>query len=212
MIFKYNNKEYEIIIDKKNNKNTYIRVKDDLKIYVSTSYLTTKLMIKSLIKQNESSIIKMIEKVERKLLKENDNYFLGNKINIIITDKDIKRTFFDGQTLYVKKEEDIEKWYKKKAVIIFKEHLDYIYNNFSKSVPYPSLTIRKMKTRWGVCNKKLKKITLNYNLIYMDTKYLDYVIVHELSHFIHFNHSKNFWNLVSENEPDYKKIRKEMRE
>ena len=69
-----------------------------------------------------------------------------------------------------------------------------------------------MKTRWGVCNKKLEKVTLNYNLIYMDRKYLDYVIVHELSHFIHFDHSKEFWKLVSENEPNYKQIRKEMRE
>ena len=82
------------------------------------------------------------------------------------------------------------------------KHLDNIYNNFSKKVPYPSLTIRKMKTRWGVCNKKLQKVTLNYNLIYMDTKYLDYVIVHELSHFIHFDHSKSFWSLVEENEPN----------
>ena len=43
----YNNKKYEVVIEKKNNKNTYIRVKEDLKIYVSTSYLTPKIMIKS---------------------------------------------------------------------------------------------------------------------------------------------------------------------
>ena len=57
--------------------------------------------------------------------------------------------------------------------------------------------------------KKLKKVTLNSELIYKDTKYLDYVIVHELSHFKHANHGKGFWSLVEENEPNYKKIRKE---
>ena len=59
-----------------------------------------------------------------------------------------------------------------------------------------SLTIRKMKTRWGVCNYKTKRVTLNFNLIKKDIKYLDYVIVHELSHLLYPNHSKNFWKYV----------------
>lgn len=210
MFFEYNNNKYEIIIEKKNNKNTYIRVKDDLKIYVSTSYLTPKIMIKSLIDNNKDSIIRMINKKEKELYKKNENYYLGEKIEIRICNT--KKAFFDGQTLYAKDDKEIEKWYKKKAEMIFSDHLTNIHNNFTKNVPYPSLTIRKMKTRWGVCNKKLKKVTLNFNLIYMDTKYLDYVIVHELSHFIHFDHSKSFWKLVEENEPNYKQIRKEMRE
>ena len=96
--------------------------------------------------------------------------------------------------------------------IVFKEHLDYIYNRFTENVPYPNLVIRKMTTRWGVCNKKLEKVTLNSELIYKDIKCLDYVIVHELSHLIHGNHGKEFWALVEENKPDYKLIRKEMRE
>ena len=69
-----------------------------------------------------------------------------------------------------------------------------------------------MTTRWGVCNTKEKTITLNLELMKRDLKYLDYVIVHELSHLIHANHSKSFWEVVEENEPNYKKIRKEMKE
>ena len=68
-----------------------------------------------------------------------------------------------------------------------------------------------MKTRWGVCNKKDDSITLNLDLVKEDKIYLDYVIVHELSHFIHFNHSKSFWLLVNKYVPNYKEIRKEMR-
>ena len=210
MIFNYNGKTYEVIIEKKNNKNTYIRVKEDLKIYVSTSYLTPKLAIKSLIKNNEKAIIKMIESQEKKKTKQDGYYFLGQKINIIKSD--VKKPFFEDDNLYVNKKEDIDKWFNKQTKKVFKERLDTIYNTFTEDVPYPSLVIRNMKTRWGVCNKKLEKVTLNYNLIYMDRKYLDYVIVHELSHFIHFNHSKEFWKLVSQNEPNYKQIRKEMRD
>ncbi len=69
-----------------------------------------------------------------------------------------------------------------------------------------------MKTRWGVCNKKDIVITLNSELIRYDISKLDYVIIHELSHFIHFNHSKSFWNLVSKYCPNYKQIKKELKE
>ena len=71
--------------------------------------------------------------------------------------------------------------------------------------------IRDMKTRYGVCNTKLKKITLNLELIKRDVIYIDYVIVHELSHLIHPNHSKDFWGVVEEVMPNYKKIRKELK-
>ena len=90
---------------KKNNKNTYIRVKEDLKIYVSTSYLTPKIMIKSLIENNRDSIIKMIQKREKDNIKQSENYFLGEKIEIRICDT--KKTFFDGQTLYSNSKENI---------------------------------------------------------------------------------------------------------
>ena len=209
MIFNYNEKDYEIIIEKKNNKNTYIRVKEDLKIYISTSYLTPNFAIKNLIENNKKSIIKMIESQEKKQSKKDGYYYLGQKINIMI--KDVNKPYMEEDNLYVKNKDDITKWYNKQTKKVFKERLDTIYNTFTMDVPYPKLVIRNMTTRWGVCNKKLEKVTLNYNLIYMDRKYLDYVIVHELSHFIHFDHSKEFWKLVSENEPNYKQIRKEMR-
>lgn len=211
MFFLYENNKYEVIIEKKNNKNTYIRVKEDLKIYVTTSKLTPRFMIEKLINDNRKTIIKMIEKQKKEIKEIKENYYLGEKIDVMIINI-IKKPYLEDGTLYVKNNNDIEKWYKKQAEIVFRKHLDEVYNKFTRKVPYPKLVIRKMKTRWGVCNKKLEKVTLNYNLIYKNPKYLDYVIVHELSHFIHFDHSKEFWKLVEENEPNYKKIRKEMRE
>lgn len=211
MTFNYNNEEYDIIIEKKNNKNTYIRVKDDLKIYITTNKLVPKFMIEKLVNDNRKTIIKMIEKKLKENNEKKENYFLGKKIDIMKINI-IKKPYLEDGTLYIKDDSDIDKWYKKQTEIIFKEHLDNVYKKFTQKVPYPKLVIRKMTTRWGVCNKKLKKVTLNYNLIYKDTKYLDYVIVHELSHFIHFDHSKSFWKLVEENEPNYKIIRKEMRD
>ena len=67
-----------------------------------------------------------------------------------------------------------------------------------------------MKTRWGVCNIKNHNVTLNSELYKYDIECLDYVIVHELSHFIEANHSKEFWNQVAKYYPNYKEIRKKL--
>jgi predicted metal-dependent hydrolase len=98
------------------------------------------------------------------------------------------------------------------ALELFNDHLMKYYYAFEESIPFPSLKIRKMTSRWGVCNTKTFVITLNFNLIYYELDCLDYVIVHELSRFIHFDHSKAFWSVVGKYYPNYKEVRKEMRE
>ena len=70
MKYEINNEVYDVVIEKKNNKNLYIRVKEDLTILVTTNYLTTKKQILDVLDQNQSYIMKMIEK--RK--KENQGY------------------------------------------------------------------------------------------------------------------------------------------
>ncbi len=211
MKLRVNDTNYDVIIEKKvKNKNTYIRVKDDLKIYVTTNILTTNKYIEKLLENNYKSIIKMIEKEYKKIENNSDFNYLGEKYNIIYTEY-CDLSLGNGR-VFLNKDFDIDKWYKKQAQVIFKEHLDSMYNKFSRKIPYPNLRIRKMTTRWGVCNTKTNTVTLNLELIKRKTKYLDYVIIHELSHLIHPNHSNNFWNLVEENYPDYKKVRREMKE
>lgn len=201
---------YDIIIEKKkSNRNTYIRVKKDLKIYVTTNYFTTDRAIKKLIEENYNSIIKMIEH-EKIKNKSNEGFnYLGKKYDLVYVDYcDIS---FGTEKVFINKKIDIDTWYKKQAKVIFKEELDKVYNNFIYSIPYPSLRIRKMTTRWGVCNTRSKIVTLNLELIKRDLKYLDYVIVHELSHLIEANHSNRFWDVVEKNYPNYKQIIKEMK-
>ena len=89
--------------------------------------------------------------------------------------------------------------------------MDYYYNIFEEQIPIPNLKIRKMTSRWGVCNIKNHNVTLNLELSKYNIECLNYVIVHELSHFIHPNHSKDFWFLVGKYYPNYKEIRKYLR-
>ena len=116
-----------------------------------------------------------------------------------------------GTNLYTTNLEMLDKWLKKQAITIFENRLNEIYNIFEEDIPFPNLKIRKMKTRWGVCNRKNNNVTLNFDLIKYSIDKIDYVIIHELSHFVHFDHSKYFWNLVSKYCPNYKKIRQELR-
>ena len=201
---------YNVVIDKKRStKNTYIRVKNDLTIYVTTNIFTRDKDIAKLLDENYDSICRMIKKQKVKNTNNENFNYLGKNYEIIYVDYcDIS---FGEERVFLNKNLDIDKWYKKQAKTLFLEHLDIIYNNFSRSIPYPDLKIRKMTTRWGVCNTKLKTVTLNLELIKRDTKYLDYVIAHELSHLIYPNHSRDFWDLVGENCPNYKIIRREMK-
>lgn len=211
MYVSINNNKYEVVIIRKDNKNTYIRVKEDLKIYVTTNRRTSDKSIEKLINENYSNIISMVERAKRKKEKSEKSMILGKEVDVISFSMQDKPELYNNK-FYVKDISKLDKYIKDYALEVFSERLDVVYNKFYERIPYPKIKIRKMSTRWGVCNKRDKTITLNIELIRMDVKYLDYVITHELSHFIHFDHSKEFWSLVGKYCSNYKEIRKEMRE
>lgn len=188
-------KEYNINITKKNQKNTYLRIKEDKQIYITTSKYVSDQKIKEFIEENKEYIAKKLNKMEQKTLNEDEFLYLG-------------------KTYQIKNQEElknIDKWYRKQAKKIFKERLDQVYPSFTNT-PYPEIYIRQMKTRWGVCNRKLKKVTLNLELIKKEEKIIDYVIVHELCHFKVPNHSKQFWEEVEKHLPNYKTLRKKLKQ
>lgn len=203
--------KYEVVIEKKNNKNLYIRVKDDIKIHVSCNYFTTKNMIKKVLDENRASLRKMLNHVLKKMEKSNKFFYLGNSYDIII-DEDINKLTIEDDKIFTKNEKMLEKWYKDEIVRIFDERYVYVFNQFNENIKSPILKIRNMKTRWGVYNRSNHTITLNSKLIEYDIEKIDYVILHELSHIIHFDHSKSFWNLVSKYCKNYKEIRKSLKE
>ena len=203
--------EYNVIINKKNNKNLYIRVKEDMNIYVSCNYFTTKSMIEKVLNTNKDSLRKMINSIKSKKEKSNKFFYLGSSYDIMYKE-DAKKTIIEDDKIITKNEKTLNKWLKEETIRIFDERYVYIFNHFKENIKSPILKIRDMKTRWGVYNRMNHTITLNSKLIEFDIEKIDYVIIHELSHIIHFNHSKSFWNLVSKYCSNYKQIRKEMKE
>ena len=204
-----NDIEYDVVIEKKNNKNTYLRVKDN-KILITTNYFVTKHQILKFLRDNEAFIIKNIKRMERHKELEEKFMLLGKEYNVILMPN--KKVEIINNNIYTKDMKTLNNWLKKEIKSVYLNRLDMIYNKFEENIPYPSLRVRKMSTRWGVCNTKLKVVTLNTELIRYDITKLDYVIVHEPSHLVYPNHSKDFWTLVSKYCSDYKKIRKELKD
>ena len=205
-MFEYKDKSYDIVVLKKRTtKNLYIKVKDDLKIYITCKIFTSDREIKIIVGNNIKSIERMLDRAIMLDEKKQDFYFLGKKYDIVYTN--IDEVSLGENKIFLSKNIDLDKWLKKQALKIFSEHLENCYENFTRNIPHPSLRIRKMKTRWGVCNTKTHVITLNLELITKNINCLDYVIYHELSHLVEANHSKRFWTVVEENFKDYKKYR-----
>ena len=205
------NKEYDVEIVKKRNKKTYVRDKEDLTIHITTNFFANKKEIKNLLDNNHDFLRGAIEKRIKEREKENGFYIFGEKYDVIVMPQ-FKNIKMVDKVIYTPDATKLDAWLKKETRRIFEDRVRYNYQKFEESIPFPTVKIRKMKTRWGVCNKKREYITLNSNLIKETVDKLDYVIIHELSHFVHFNHSKEFWALVGKYCPKHKEIRKELRE
>lgn len=206
MIYTYNNINYPIVIIRKDNKNTYLRVKDG-KIIVTTNYFVSNSKVKKLIEDNASFINKNLDKYNNRLSDTSFKLF-GKNYDIVYG---LPNTEISDNKIYTTDDKTFSKYLFKYINSVYQDRLNYWYNLFEEKIPIPNLKIRKMTSRWGVCNIKNHNVTLNLELSKYNMECLDYVIVHELSHFVYPNHSKEFWNLVSKYYLDYKKIRKQLK-
>lgn len=99
--------------------------------------------------------------------------------------------------------------YKEKAQTLAYERLKHFNKHYN--LEWKSITIRNQKTRWGSCSKR-GALSFSYKIALLDSKLADYIIVHELCHLGQFNHSVKFWALVAETIPDYKILRKHIKQ
>lgn len=103
----------------------------------------------------------------------------------------------------------LEKRYRDAAKEYIPKRVEY-YHAFTGG-QYTKITIRDQKTRWGSCSSN-GTLSFSFRLMMAPPRVLDYVVVHELCHLTHMNHSKEFWNMVETILPDYKEHRKWLKE
>ena len=109
----------------------------------------------------------------------------------------------------VRRLETMEKRYRNAARQQFEIRVNYYHRITGGN--YTSITVRDQRSRWGSCSSR-GPLSFNYRLIFAPPAVLDYVVVHELCHLTHMNHSKDFWNMVSSVMPEYKEYRKWLRD
>lgn len=73
-----------------------------------------------------------------------------------------------------------------------------------------NISFKKLKSRWGSCDHD-SNLVFNIYLVQLPWELIDYVIIHELAHTKHHNHSREFWDVVKEYSPDYKRLRKSLK-
>jgi hypothetical protein len=137
-------------------------------------------------------------------------YHLAPQATIQLVEKPGQRLILKGNT------DDIEhcklalhQWIAHKARI----HLPPWLQALSQEIhlPFKHVSIRQQKTIWGSCSVR-KTISLNAKLLFLPQPLVRYVLVHELCHTIHLNHSRDFWSLVGKYEPDYRALDDSLRD
>ena len=96
----------------------------------------------------------------------------------------------------------IIKAYLKKMALNYITKKVYDFKDIFKIEP-KTIKIKEQKSIWGSCSYD-NKLSFNYKLVMAESFAIDYVIIHEMCHMIHKNHSKEYWNLVESIMPDYR--------
>ncbi len=131
------------------------------------------------------------------------------------TDNDSEKIYFNGKEFLAdlenkeKTNKSLKTWYKNKFKEVAVPRLFYFAEKHNLQIN--QVRIKEQKTLWGSCSSR-NNINLNFLLIMAPLKVIDYVIIHELVHTIHKNHSVNFWNAVEEIMPNYKEAKHWLKE
>lgn len=105
----------------------------------------------------------------------------------------------------------LEEFRIKQAEIVFNEILFNAFNNFKVNLnKYPTLVIKKYKSKWGCCYYNENKILLNLSLIHVPFELIEYIVYHELTHFVYHDHSKEFHTLLKKYVPREVELRKKL--
>lgn len=212
----YGSKLIEFTLVRKNVKKINLIISPSLEVKVSASPEVPLDYIKKFILKKGRFILKnikiymksnMVEKTPKKYISGESFRYLGKQYRLkVVKHKENHVRYIRGYIyLFVNdlndinlKEKLIRDWYLERLEIISDLLLQKIYKLIKKyGVKKPSLSYRKMRSRWGSCYNDENKIALNLDLIESPKFCIEYVILHELVHFKYSNHNKPFYDLMS---------------
>jgi hypothetical protein len=172
----------DIVVIRSDRRSFAIEIGRDKKIKVRVPRRASKAQIEEMLKAKHDWILKTLDKIEQRNTAEAREYEEAKPLS----------------------SEEVKKL-KKEA----RNHLASLTEYWAEKigVSYGRISIRGQKTRWGSCSSK-GNLNYNYLLMLCPDEVAEYVVIHELCHRIHMNHSKDFWNKIEAFCPNYKQARK----
>lgn len=226
--FIHKNKEISFNIIYRKRKTMSLEIKPDGTINVLSPNGVDKNFIIDRVKDKGDWIIKKLEELEDKSMsKISRNYkdgevfmYFGKEYQLSINiDKSLDRVkvFIENEKLLVNTNTDnkeliqqsLKLWYEDETLDVVKKRIDYYKKYFKDNIT--AIKIKDQKTRWASCTYK-NEILFNLRCSMAPIEIIDYIVVHEMCHMEHRNHSKDFYNAVGKVLPDYKQRIKWLKE
>ena len=185
-------------LERKQIKNINLRIKPDGSVAVSVPRRMPEGFIESFLLSKAEFILEAVERAEKKQKKVTPG-------KVLVLGREIPDDFDS--------EKQREKWLKEQCIEAVSHSFSRQYPIFEKrGIALPEIKFRKMKSRWGSCQPTRGILTFNTALIHVPEECIDYVVLHELCHFIHPDHSPRFKAELSSLMPDWKARQKKIRE
>lgn len=211
-------------LQRKKVKNINIRIKRDLTVHVSASPRLPLKAIEDVLIEKSKFILSALDKYE--VFAANDKVQSADSDHVAVFGQYLPVfTSVGSKNQATVKNDRIELILKNSADLnrvledaldsllreFIEEHCQKVYPKFVRYCPaYPEIKFRHMRSRWGSCNFKKYVLTFNYSLVHAPVDCIEYVIYHEFTHFIHPNHSPDFYRELSAYIPDHKDKKKRL--
>ena len=216
-------REISYVLERKQVKNLNLRIRKDGSVFVSANDAVSFDEVDEFVCNKASYILGAVKhfnemalyKPQPKQYVSGETFYLqGRALRLQVSQAAKDSISSDGVCIYLKAK-DVNDFEKKRRMVnrfldsqcktIFVEVMDELYPLFKKyGIEKPALRIRDMETRWGSCLAKKGIVTLNKRLLEAPRNCIEYVVMHELCHFMHPNHSKYFYAFLSMLMPDWK--------
>ena len=219
----FDDQELTYTLEHKQVKNLNLRIRKDGSVYVSANPMVPADEVDDFVIRKSEYITRAVNQFhmmeqyqpEPKRYVSGETFYLqgrGVRLQVIQDKKDSLTS--DGVYIFLrvkdpddfdKKRRMVTKYLDQQCREIFEQELNELYPVFQKyDVVKPQLRIRDMDTRWGSCLAKKGIITLNKRLLEAPRNCIQYVVMHELCHLVHPNHSKHFYQFLTMMMPDWR--------
>ena len=170
------------------------------------------------IKKQQEAFKNQERETPREYLTKESHYFKGKRYLLKIIEHNAKpkvilkhseiELYIRPNAIIEKRKQILDEWYRAEL----KKIVPKIIKNWEKKIGVKSneFGIKKMKTKWGTCNTKAKRIWLNLEIAKKPIECLEYIIVHELVHLLERNHNEKFIRYMNEFMPKWRFYREEL--